>query len=302
MAKLRRVASHVATTTLSYAGANDRGSRKEWVFSLSGSLGAELVGRYERDGVLFPIRVLSLAEVVEYRDALEAVAASFGNGYQRRFDNLHLFFPWAYRLAANEALLNAVESILGPDLVVDGTLVFYKPPHDSSYASWHQDSVYSGWHLTPSVSVWIALTRSEPENGCMRVVPGSHHQGLLEHDNVLDDPNLLNRRGERLRMDVDEAQALDVILAPGEMSLHHTNIVHGSNANGSAEPRIGFIVRFVTSRATKRERQVMRVRGAADCSHLRLASPPLEEDLRVAVLNWKEATDSTRRQAQSVVR
>ena len=260
------------------------------------------MGRYERDGVLFPIRVLSAAEVTEYRGALESVAASCGNGYRRRFDNLHLFFPWAYRLATNEALLNAVESILGPDLVVDGTLVFYKPPHDSSYASWHQDSVYSGWHLTPSVSAWIALTRSEPSNGCMRVVPGSHQQGLLEHDNVLDDPNLLNRRGERLRIDVDEAQAVDVTLAPGEMSLHHTNIVHGSNANGSVEPRIGFIVRFVTSQTTNRDRQVMRVRGDADCSHLRLASPPLEEDLRAAVLKWKEATDSTLRQAQSVVR
>jgi ectoine hydroxylase-related dioxygenase (phytanoyl-CoA dioxygenase family) len=266
-----------------------------------------LVERYERDGVLFPIRVLSVAEAIEDREALESVAASCGNGYQRRFDNLHLFFPWAYRLATSEALLNAVESILGPDLVVDGTLVFYKPPHDSSYASWHQDSVYSGWHLTPSVSAWIALTRSERSNGCMRVVPGSHHHGLLEHDNVLD-PNLLNRRGERLRMDVDEAQAVDVTLAPGEMSLHHTNIVHGSNANGSAEPRIGFIVRFVTSQTTNRDRQVMRVRGAADCRHLRLASPPLEEDLRAAVMKWKqamkwkEATDSTSRQAQSVVR
>jgi hypothetical protein len=269
---------------------------------LSANLPAELVERYESEGVLFPVRVLSGGEVVEYRDALESVATSCGNGYQRRFDNLHLFFPWAYRLATNEALLNVVESIIGPDLVVDGTLVFYKPPHDSSYASWHQDSVYSGWHLTPSVSAWIALTRSERANGCMRVVPGSHQQGLLEHDNVLDDPNLLNRRGERLRMDVDEAQAVDVTLKPGEMSLHHTNIVHGSNANGSAEPRIGFIVRFVTSRTTNRDRQVMRVRGDADCSHLRLASPPLEEDLRVAVMKWKEATNSTSRQAQSVVR
>jgi len=269
---------------------------------LSASLGPESVGRYESDGVLFPIRVLTVAEVAEYRGALESVAASCGSGYQRRFDNLHLFFPWAYRLATNETLLNVVESILGPDLVVDGTLVFYKPPHDSSYASWHQDSVYSGWHLTPSVSAWIALTRSERANGCMRVVPGSHQCGLLEHDNVLDDPNLLNRRGERLRMDVDEAQAVDVTLAPGEMSLHHTNIVHGSNANGSVEPRIGFIVRFVTSQTTNRDRRVMRVRGAADCSHLRLASPPVEEDLHAAVAQWKEATDLSARQVQSVVR
>ena len=269
---------------------------------MSVSLSSDSVERYGRDGVLFPIRVLSLAEATRYRDALESVAASCGEGYRRRFDNLHLFFPWAYRLATGEALLNAVESILGPDIVVDGTLVFYKPPHDSSYASWHQDSVYSGWHLTPSVSAWIALTPSERSNGCMRVIPGSHQGGVLEHDNVLNDPNLLNRRGERVRTDVDESQALDVTLQPGEMSLHHTNVVHGSNPNGSAGPRIGFIVRFVTSHSTSRERPVIRARGEADCSHLRLATPPVAEDLQTAVMKWREAMDSTLRQAQSMVR
>lgn len=269
---------------------------------MSASLGAELVERYEREGALFPVPVLTVAEVKEYRAALESVAASCDNGRQRRFDNLHLFFPWAYELATNETLLNAVESILGSDLVVDGTLVFYKPPHDSSYASWHQDSVYSGWHLTPSVSAWIALTRSDATNGCMRVVPGSHQQGLLDHDNVLDDPNLLNRRGERLRHDVDEAQAIDLTLAPGEMSLHHTNIVHGSNANASGEPRIGFIVRFVTSQTQNRDRPVMQVRGHGDCSHLCLATPPLAEDLEAGIRKWHEAMNSTARQAQGVVR
>jgi ectoine hydroxylase-related dioxygenase (phytanoyl-CoA dioxygenase family) len=241
-----------------------------------------------------------VAEFTRYRDALESVAASCrGEGNRRRFDNLHLFFPWAYRLATADALLNAVESVLGPELVIDGTLVFYKPPQDSSYASWHQDSVYSGWHLTPSVSAWIALTPSEPGNGCMRVIPGSHHDGLLAHDNV-NDPNLLNRRGERLRSDVDESQAVDVVLQPGEMSLHHTNVVHGSNRNGSAGPRIGFIVRFVTNETMNRDRQVMRVRGAADCSHLRLAAPPVEADLQTAVKKWRESMELPR-QAQSAV-
>jgi non-haem Fe2+, alpha-ketoglutarate-dependent halogenase len=269
-------------------------------FCLSARLSPGLVERYANDGLLFPLRVLSAIKAVRYRDALEQVAQVCGDGYRRRFDNLHLFFPWAYRLATEERLLDLVESILGSDLVIDGTLVFYKPPHDSSYASWHQDSVYSGWHLTPSISAWIALTPSERTNGCMRAIPGSHKDGLLEHDNVLDDPNLLNRRGERIRMDVDEAQAVDIVLQPGEMSLHHPNIVHGSNANGSAGPRIGFIVRFVTCRTTNRERAVMRVRGDADCSHLRLASPPAQEDLLSNVENWKAA--SNERQPESVVR
>jgi ectoine hydroxylase-related dioxygenase (phytanoyl-CoA dioxygenase family) len=241
--------------------------------------------RYERDGLVFPIPVLAPDEVNEYRNALDAITALCGES--KRFDNLHLFFPWAYRLATTEAVLDAVETVLGPDLVIDGTLVFYKPPRDGSYASWHQDSVYSGWHLTPSVSAWIALTASEPANGCMRAIPGSHQLGLLDHDNVHDDPNLLNRRGERIRMDVDESQAVDIVLRPGEMSLHHTNLVHGSKPNGSDRPRIGFIVRFVTSRTTNRERSVVQARGAGNCSHLQLASPPVNEDLEAAIGTWR---------------
>lgn len=228
-----------------------------------------MIDLFEQQGVVFPIRVLSDQEVTQFRGELEAVARD----NPRRMDQLHMRYEWAYRLASHENVLDAVEKLIGPEILIDGNLVFYKPPHDDGYASWHQDSVYSGWHLTPSVSAWIALTVSEPANGCMRVIPGSHKQGLLEHENV-EDPNLLNKRGERLLMDVDESQAVDVVLKPGEMSLHHTNIVHGSNPNTSDGPRIGFIVRFVTNLSTNRDRQVMRVRGNADCSHLRLVEPP----------------------------
>src|SRR6185369_1898740 len=98
---------------------------------------------YERNGIVFPIPVLSMAEVECCRSALDSIVELCGEGSLKRFDNLHLFFPWAYKLATHEALLDAVEDFLGSDLVIDGTLVFYKPPHDASYASWHQDSVYS---------------------------------------------------------------------------------------------------------------------------------------------------------------
>jgi ectoine hydroxylase-related dioxygenase (phytanoyl-CoA dioxygenase family) len=247
--------------------------------------------RYERDGVVFPVRVFSEEEASAFRGALEAVAADCGGGPRKRFDSLHLFFNWAYRLVTHGPLLDAVEDILGGDLLVDGSLVFYKPPRDPSYVSWHQDSVYSGWHLTPSTSAWVALTPSHRRNGCMRVVPGSHKLGLVEHDNVRDDPDLLTRRGERVSMDVDESRALDVELRPGEMSLHQSTIIHGSNPNASGEPRVGFIVRFVTDRTTNRERPMLRVRGSADCSHLRLASPPRAADRQSAFAAWRAFSD-----------
>jgi non-haem Fe2+, alpha-ketoglutarate-dependent halogenase len=252
---------------------------------VAGVLGGRRLEQYERDGVLFPVRVLSDEEVAAFRGELDALAVGSEEGPRRRFDALHLFFGWAYRLVTHAPLLDAVEDVLGPNLLVDGTLVFYKPPRDSSYVSWHQDSVYSGWHLTPSTSAWVALSSSHPANGCMRVVPGSHKQGLVEHANEPDAANLV-RRGERVAAGVDESRAVDVVLRPGEMSLHHSTIIHGSNPNTSDEPRIGFIVRFVTDRIADPGRPLLRVRGDADCRHLKLAGPPAETDWPSAFAAW----------------
>ena len=108
----------------------------------------------------------------------------------------------------------------------------------------------------------------------MRVIPGSHKLGSLDHENISDDPHLLNRRGERIAVDVNESDAVDVVLQPGQLSLHQSTIVHGSNPNTSDEPRIGFIVRFVTSQMQNPNTRLLRVRGNGDCRHLDLAQPP----------------------------
>lgn len=234
---------------------------------------------YERDGFVFPIDVFSATEVATFRTAFETVI----DYSPKRFDRLHLFFDWAHEVVTHKALLDVVETILGDDILVYGTLVLAKQPHDSRYASWHQDSFYSGLHLTPSTSAWIALTPSNQANGCMRVIPGSHKLGSLDHENVSEDPNLLNRRGERIKGAVDESEAVDIVLRPGQMSLHQSTIVHGSNPNTSDEPRIGFIVRFVTSQMRNPNTRLLRVRGNGDCSHLDLANPP---DPHAALSSW----------------
>jgi len=241
-----------------------------------GTLSKQQLEDYERDGFLFPIKVFSAAEVATFRDAFEALIRECS---PKRFDRLHLFFDWAHQLVTHEGLLDVVEAILGDDILVYGTLVLSKQPHDSRYASWHQDSFYSGLHLTPSTSACMPLTPSHRENGCMRVIPGSHKLGSLEHENVSEDPNLLNRRGERIKMDVDDSRAVDIVLQPGQMSLHQSTIIHGSNPNTSDEPRIGFIIRYVTSQMRNPNTRLLRVRGNGDCSHLDLALPPSEDAL-----------------------
>ena len=229
---------------------------------------------YRRDGFAFPIEILSRAEVEGFRGAFESLIESSRDYSPKRFDRLHLLFDWAHQVVTHERLLDVVEAILGDDILVYGTLVLAKQPHDLRYASWHQDSFYSGLHLTPSTTAWIALTPSHRGNGCMRVIPGSHRLGALDHENV-EDEHLLNRRGERVKLEVDESQAVDVELQPGQISLHESTLVHSSNPNASDEPRIGFIVRFVTSRMRNPNTRLMRVRGDGDCSHLDLAEKPV---------------------------
>ena len=233
-----------------------------------------MIDDYHRNGFFFPIQVLSPDEVGRFRNSFESLIESSRSYSPKRFDRLHLFFDWAYQIVTHEKLLDVVESILGPDILVYGSLVLAKQARDQRYASWHQDSFYSGLHLTPSTTAWIALTPSHERNGCMRVIPGSHKFGSLDHENLADDPHMMNRRGERIKIDVDESEAVDVVLKPGQISLHESTLVHSSSPNQSEEPRIGFIVRFVTSQMKNPNTRLMLVRGDGDCTHLDLAEPP----------------------------
>jgi non-heme Fe2+,alpha-ketoglutarate-dependent halogenase len=253
---------------------------------MSNSLLPKAVERYNEAGVLFPIPVLTVAEVRRYRSAIDEVEALNG-GMLKRLENPHFFFRWAHQLATHESVIDAVASMLGEDILIDGSLMLCKYPHDPSFASWHQDSVYSGWHLTPSVSAWIALSVSDARSGCMRVIAGSHKRGVLRHEEVPDHNNLL-RRGERITEKVDESSALELELRPGEMSLHHCNVIHGSHANRSVDKRIGFIVRFVTSKIDRKDKRLVKVRGSSDCRHLDVIGAPDEADAADGLARWRE--------------
>lgn len=231
-------------------------------------LTGEQVGHYRNRGFLCPIPVLATDELRRAQKGFAALEHRLGP--IKRFDGAHRFFDWAYDLATHPRVADAVEALLGPDLLICGTLIFAKYPHDPGYVSWHQDSVYSNWHLTPTTSAWIALAPSTPDNGCMRVIPGSHRVGLLAHGERASEGNLL-RRGEEIEVEVDESRAHDLALRPGEMSLHDSNIIHGSRPNRSDVKRIGFIVRFVTPAYREPTRgPLLRVRGNGDCGHFEL--------------------------------
>ena len=141
-----------------------------------------------------------------------------------------------------------MESLIGRDILLWSSGFFTKPANDPSFVSWHQDSTY--WGLEPPddiVTAWVAFTESVPANGCMRVVPGTHRIGQVGHRDTFAETNLLSR-GQEIEMQVDEADAVDLVLRPGQMSLHHVRIVHGSEPNRTPGPRIGLTFRYIPTR------------------------------------------------------
>lgn len=207
-------------------------------------LNADAVRQYQETGFYAPVRALSAAEAEAYRAKLEAYEAAHGKlaGHMRH--KSHLLFTWLDEMIRHPGILDAVEDVIGPDILCWGTSFFIKEPRNPGFVSWHQDSTY--WGLDPAdiVTAWVALSDSTVENGAMRVIPGTQKMAQVEHRDTFAPDNLLSR-GQEIAVDVDENQAVALTLEPGEMSLHHVRLVHGSDPNPSDKRRIGFAIRYL---------------------------------------------------------
>lgn len=238
------------------------------------------VDHYGRDGYLFPIDVLDAGAAAEALARYDSMRIAHGGRLPTRINQKpHLLYPWIDQLVRHPRILDAVEDLLGPDLLCWGSQFFAKAAHDPSYVSWHQDATYWGLSSPDVVTAWLALTPSTPENGNMRVIPGTHRRQMA-HQDTFAEANLLSR-GQEVAVTVDEADAVDITLQPGQMSLHHVLIVHGSEPNPSAIPRIGLAIRYVPTSVFQtsgvRESASL-VRGTDRHGHFDLESPP-EADL-----------------------
>ncbi len=204
----------------------------------------DLVRRYRDTGYLAPIRVLSTSEAAQIRASLETFEAGAGPLAGKLRQKSHLLFTWLNDLIRHELILDAVEDIIGPDILCWGTSFFIKEPHNPAFVSWHQDSTYWGLEPADIVTAWIALSDSTTENGAMRVIPGSHTMAQVPHRDTFRPDNLLSR-GQEVMVDVSEADAATLTLEAGEMSLHHVRLIHGSEPNPSGQRRIGFAIRYL---------------------------------------------------------
>ena len=204
---------------------------------------------YTDNGYYFPLNVLPALAAADIAAKLSAIASSqiAGSlGYRGQLNHLHVVCPYISDLVRSPVIVDAVELILGPDILAWGSSLFLKPPRSPGFVSWHQDLTYWGLNNDKEVSVWIALGPVYKDNGCMRFVPGSHKAGQIDHIDTVDDANILTR-GQNADVEVKEDETVYVELDPGQASLHHGHLLHASGPNNTDQPRIGLVVNYIST-------------------------------------------------------
>ena len=233
---------------------------------------------YEAKGYHFPLRVFSEAQTQQYRTTLEEIESSYkgDENLKLAIGQANSLLPFVDEITRSEAVLNPVMEILGPNILVWNSSFFIKEANTKDFISWHQDLTY--WGLTDSheVTAWIALSEASIQSGCMKFIPGSHTGCIVEHKDTFHENNLLSR-GQELAVEVNEADAVNVVLQPGEMSLHHGQVFHSSNFNQSADRRIGLAIRYITpdmKQTIAEKTDAVLVAGVDNHNHFNLQDAP----------------------------
>ena len=215
---------------------------------MSKVLSEDAITQYREDGYFFPLRVLDEAQVNVCRKNLESFEASQGEpiGGAKR-NKSHLLFKWVDDLMREATILDAIEDLIGPDILCWNSLFWVKEAKSESFVSWHQDLRYWGLDTDELVTFWLALSPATHESGCMSVLPGSHRGELMPHEDEYRDNNMLTR-GQEISVEVDESKTVAMPLQPGEASLHNGRLAHASAPNRSADRRIGLSFHYMPTR------------------------------------------------------
>ncbi len=224
--------------------------------------------QFDEQGYLFPLRAFDATQAADYRSRIEAYERSVGHDANRTLKiKGYLAFPWLMEIATNPHILDAVEDLIGPDILLFGASIFAKDGRDPRYVSWHQDSAYFG--LTPhrEVTAWVALSEASSQHGCLRVARGSHRGPALQHVETFAADNML-AKGQSL-VGIDEASAVEMPLSAGEFSLHHEQTAHSSLPNRAGDRRVGFAFFFIPTevRSVSGKGRATLVRGSDRFGH-----------------------------------
>ena len=242
----------------------------------------EQVEQYRRDGYVSPVRVMSTEEAAAIRHRMEAFEAAQGrplHGLQT--SKCGLLFPWIYDIVSRAAVLDAVEDLIGPDILMYQNGAWFKNPGSDTYVSWHQDATYYGMDPLDLVTCWVALSPTTLETGCMQVLPGSHLHGQLPVEYTEVTPDNLLASGQNTLIDRDAYTIVPMELQPGEMSMHHVCLVHSSRPNRGQDRRMGFSIAYMgphVRQTTELKASAMLMRGADKYGYYPLDEvPPVSE-------------------------
>ena len=203
------------------------------------------VDQYRKDGFAFPVPALSAAEVREMRADLERWETRQGHPLDfPEKSKSYLLYGWADAIVHHPRVLDAVEDVLGPDILVYHSTMWIKEPHTPAHVRWHQDGAYFFLDPLEHVTAWVALSEASELAGCMRVVPGTHRLPMIEHDDKPDPYNMI-KRGQGISDKFDNEKGVSMPLRAGELSLHHTALVHCSPGNDNDDRRMGLGVSFI---------------------------------------------------------
>ncbi len=263
------------------------------------SLTDEESREFKASGIHFPVTAFDADEAQDLlRQYREIEVHDGGRVLPRTNKKPHLLLPWLNDLIRSPRILDAVEDVLGPDILCWSSTFFAKPARDPGYISWHQDATYWGLSTADVLTVWLALTPSTVESGCLRVVPGTHKE-QVPHVDKYDKANMLTR-GQEIAVDVREEDVVDVVLQPGQFSMHNVLLFHGSNSNRADHDRIGYAIRYIAAgvkQTVAAADSVTLVRGVDKYNNFEHEQRPVAPFDPVAVAHHRMVTD---RQAQLV--
>lgn len=235
---------------------------------------------WRADGFLYPLDGLSAAEVQRYREDLRRTEEHLGGSLMaidKKFrGNLHFMCKWVDELARTPAIVDVIENLLGPDILLYTSRFFIKEAMSEGIAAWHQDSTYFGLRPFDHVTAWVALSNVTADAGPVEFAAGSHIRGQLQQKSGLI-KNSVNTAGQIIVEWFDQSHIERAVLAPGQFSLHHTCTVHQSQPNRSPERRIGIALSYIPTRTRyigKRRMPASLVRGRDEYGHFDLQPRP----------------------------
>ncbi len=210
------------------------------------SLSKEAIEQFQKDGFTPAIRVMSERDASDYRNRLQAIETVLGElkgGYRLK---CHLLYKWIADLIRSPAIVQNVKALLGPNLMCWGTDLWLKEANSDKFVSWHQDSQYWGIEGHQLLTAWIALSPATVESGCMRMIPGSHLEDGLPHEDTYHKDNMLTR-GQTISEGVDESKAVNIEVGTGEAVFFTYRIAHASHPNRSSDRRLGIAIRYIST-------------------------------------------------------